>query len=44
MAAGQIRPDVGEDLDNLIGNMQEQLAEGRLGGVNHRIDEFRHKL
>jgi eukaryotic-like serine/threonine-protein kinase len=44
VASGEIRADVGNDFDNLIGDMRERLADGRLGGVNHRIDEFRHKL
>jgi serine/threonine protein kinase len=44
VASGEIRADVGDDFDNLIGDMRERLADGRLDGVNHRIDEFRHKL
>jgi len=44
VAAGEIRPDVGNDLGNLIDQIQERLADGRLDGLDRRIEQLRRKL
>jgi eukaryotic-like serine/threonine-protein kinase len=44
VAAGQIRPDVGTDLDNLVGNLRGALTSDRRGDLPHRIDQLQGKL
>jgi hypothetical protein len=44
VAAGQIRPDVGTDLDNLVGELRDALGSGHHGDLEHRIDELQRKL
>jgi eukaryotic-like serine/threonine-protein kinase len=44
IAAGEIRDDVAHDLDNLIGELHERLADGRLGSAQDRVEKLRRKL
>ncbi len=44
VAAGEIRADVGTDLNHLISDLEERLVDGRRGGLKRRVDELRHKL
>jgi eukaryotic-like serine/threonine-protein kinase len=44
VASGEIRADVGTDLDNLIGQLGERLADGRLGGLDRRVEQLRRKV
>lgn len=44
VAAGQIRADVGTDLDNLVGELRDALGSGHHGDLEHRIDELQRKL
>ncbi|HZC99289.1 MAG TPA: serine/threonine-protein kinase [Actinomycetes bacterium] len=44
VASGDIRADVGRDLDHLIGELRKRLTEGRVGGLSRRVDGLRHKL
>jgi hypothetical protein len=44
IAAGEIREDVAHDLDNLIGELHERLADGRLGSARERVEKLRRKI
>jgi eukaryotic-like serine/threonine-protein kinase len=44
VAAGDIRADVGEDLGHAIDDLQERLADGRLGGLGRRVEQLRRKV
>jgi eukaryotic-like serine/threonine-protein kinase len=44
VAAGQIRPDVGTDLDNLLGNLRAALASRRPGNLVAQVGQLQDKL
>ena len=44
LAASEVRVDVAVDLDNVIGNLQAQLANGTQVDVNQRVSELRTKI
>jgi serine/threonine-protein kinase len=44
VAAGDIRADVGNDLGHAIDDLQERLADGRLGGLGRRVEQLRRKV
>jgi eukaryotic-like serine/threonine-protein kinase len=44
VAAGQIRPDVGTDLDNLLGNLRAALASRRPGNLAAQVGQLQDKL
>jgi serine/threonine-protein kinase len=44
VAAGQIRPDVANDFNNLIGNLRATIAAGQTTGLAQRVQEIQLKL
>jgi serine/threonine-protein kinase len=44
LAASEVRVDVAVDLDNVIGNLQSQLATGAHVDVSRRVSELRTKI
>jgi serine/threonine-protein kinase len=42
--AGEIRQDVGVDLDNVLGNLQRDLARGQQVDLRQRVEEIRSKI
>jgi serine/threonine-protein kinase len=42
--AGEIRQDVGLDLDNVVGNLQRDLARGQQVDLPQRVAEIRNKI
>jgi eukaryotic-like serine/threonine-protein kinase len=44
LAASEVRADVAVDLDNLITNLQSEIAAGAAVDVNQRVEELRKKI
>lgn len=44
LAASEVRADAAVDLDNLIGNLQAELAAGEPVNVDQRVSELRSKI
>jgi eukaryotic-like serine/threonine-protein kinase len=44
IAAEEIREDVAHDLDNLIGELHERLADGRLRSARERVEKLQRKV
>ncbi|GLY90186.1 protein kinase domain-containing protein [Actinoallomurus iriomotensis] len=44
LAASEVRADVAVDLDNLIGNLQAEIAAGTHVDVDQRVTELRRKI
>jgi serine/threonine-protein kinase len=42
--AGEIRQDVGVDLNNVVGNLQRDLAAGQQVDLHQRVAEIRDKI
>ncbi|MFL6077350.1 MAG: serine/threonine-protein kinase [Mycobacteriales bacterium] len=44
VTAGQVRPDVANDMNHLVDDLQAQLAGGQYTGVDQQLANLRHKI